>query len=84
MNEIGLISSSDISIWEFAYKNAYVIITFDADYQELSVLKGFPPKVVWLNTGNMKTDKLASLIISHNKTIHDFYEDKERGCLEIT
>jgi predicted nuclease of predicted toxin-antitoxin system len=83
VNEIGLTSSSDTSIWEFAYKNGYVIITFDADYQELSVLKGFPPKVIWLNTGNMRTDKLASLIISYNKVIHDFYEDKQLGCLEI-
>ncbi|TAE06249.1 MAG: hypothetical protein EAZ95_19255 [Bacteroidetes bacterium] len=64
--------------------NGYVIITFDADYQELSVLKGFPPKVIWLNTRNMRTEKLAQILIDNLEKITVFYQDAHLGCLEIT
>ncbi len=37
---------SDIEIWKFAKENEYTIVTFDADFYDLSNFKGFPPKII--------------------------------------
>ncbi len=40
--------SQDQKIWQFARENNYTIVTKDADYNEISVIRGFPPKIIWL------------------------------------
>lgn len=84
VNEVGLIAEHDNDIWAFAQKHQYTILTFDADYQELSVLKGFPPKIIWLNTGNVRTEKLSALLIENIIQIENFHANENAGCLEIT
>lgn len=46
VDTLGFGSSSDREIWDFARINDYVIVTKDADFGELSVLRGVPPKVI--------------------------------------
>ncbi len=76
----------DIDIWEFAKVNGYTIVTFDADFLDISNLKGHPPKIVWLRFGNTTTDLLAQLIIEKRSIIEEFITSKhysEFACLEI-
>ena len=35
-------SPTDSALWEYARTNGYVIVTKDADFSELSLLRGFP------------------------------------------
>lgn len=63
VGSVGLNDHEDVEIWEFAKRNDFTIVTFDADYFDLSVLKGFPPKVIWLRTGNLVTSEIADRII---------------------
>ena len=35
---------SDIAIWEYARDNDFTLVSKDADFVELSILRGFPPK----------------------------------------
>ena len=51
----GLINSTDLQVWEFAKKHDYIIVTQDSDFNDLNSLLGFPPKVIWVRTGNLKT-----------------------------
>jgi predicted nuclease of predicted toxin-antitoxin system len=44
--------SADKDIWDYALNNGYIIITKDNDFLDLLELKGFPPKVILLKTGN--------------------------------
>lgn len=46
------IPNNDLEIWWLALKENRVIITNDEDFQAISVLKGQPPKVILLRTGN--------------------------------
>jgi predicted nuclease of predicted toxin-antitoxin system len=46
---------TDFIIWQFAKANKYVILTFDEDFVELQNLYGYPPKIIWLRTGNVNT-----------------------------
>ena len=60
-----------------------VIITNDSDFYKLSVVKGFPPKVVILKTGNQSNQYLGEILIKHVQDINNLYETKEYGLLEI-
>jgi predicted nuclease of predicted toxin-antitoxin system len=64
-------------------KNNYCIVTFDNDFIDISVLKGFPPKIIWLRTGNTSTNFIAEKIIENKNLIHDFIQNSEHGYLEI-
>ena len=86
VRELGIENYSDIDIWKFAKENNYTIVTFDADFYDLSNLKGFPPKIIWLRFGNTKTDYIAEIINSKSTIIKDFVsllEYSKMACLEI-
>ncbi|WP_215223385.1 DUF5615 family PIN-like protein [Echinicola shivajiensis] len=83
---LGLENASDLKIWEYAKENDYTIITFDADFYELSNIKGHPPKIIWLRMGNTTTKSIAEKMISMKSVIADFIlsdDQKELACLEI-
>lgn len=77
---------TDFSIWSYAkYKN-FTIVTFDADFYELSTLYGHPPKIIWLRTGNRTTNHLADFLIEKRVDIEDFIKNPdlfEIACLEL-
>ncbi|MBW4515034.1 MAG: DUF5615 family PIN-like protein [Timaviella obliquedivisa GSE-PSE-MK23-08B] len=52
-------------IWQYAQQEEFLIVTKDADYSELCLMRGFPPKVVWIRRGNCKTANIESLLRDH-------------------
>ena len=86
VRELGIENYSDVEIWKFAKEKEYTIVTFDADFYDLSNFKGFPPKIIWLRFGNTKTDFIANIINSRHSLIKEFIntpEYSEIACLEI-
>ena len=85
VSEYKLINIHDVTIFEFAKNNSLSIVTFDEDFNNLSVIRGYPPKIVWIRTGNTSTSLLAELLISKKETIRKFLAEKQNefGCLEI-
>jgi predicted nuclease of predicted toxin-antitoxin system len=86
VRELKLENSSDREIWDFAKRENFTIITFDADFYDLVTLFGHPPKVIWLRIGNTATDNLIEVIQGHAQTIEAFVSDlayADIGCLEI-
>jgi predicted nuclease of predicted toxin-antitoxin system len=79
----GLINSPDHDIWEFAKRNEFVIVTQDSDFNDLNSLFGFPPKIIWVRTGNLKTTTLLNTLIESESEIQKFLEDDSYGCFEI-
>jgi predicted nuclease of predicted toxin-antitoxin system len=80
---IGLkVPADDKDIWDYALNNGYVIITKDSDFLNLLDLKGFPPKVILLKTGNNSSKALADLLSSAKSEIEDL-ENNKYGLLEI-
>ena len=74
---------TDAKIWQFAKANDYSILTFDEDFSELQNLLSFPPKIIWLRTGNVTTDEIARILMKHENIINDFIADEELGVLEL-
>jgi predicted nuclease of predicted toxin-antitoxin system len=62
---LGLDKASDTEIWQYARQEEFVIVTKDADYSELGLIRGFPPKVVWIRRGNCKTATIEALLRNH-------------------
>lgn len=81
--QIGLDRVDDPVIWEYARANDFVIVTKDADFTDLSVLRGFPPKVIWLKLGNCTTQQVEAAIRRHTEAIAEFATDPINGLLEI-
>lgn len=86
VRELNLENKSDREIWDFARKESYTIVTFDADFYDMVTLFGHPPKVIWLRIGNTTTDNLITVLQTHADTIKSFITEQsytEIGCLEI-
>ena len=79
----GLSNAPDMTIWEFARQKNYVIVTQDSDFNNLTALNGSPPKIVWIRSGNLRTEEIAELLIKNQSSIQDFLNNEELGCLEI-
>lgn len=83
VRHVGLEDSSDKKIWEYAKEHHFSIVTFDADFYDISLINGCPPKIIWLRGGNMTTTEIATLIDSFFETISEFLINTEQACLEI-
>ena len=73
----------DIEIWKFAKSNNFSIVTFDADFIDLSNLRGYPPKIIWLRIGNTSTINIADRIRAEQGHIKEFLRNSENAFLEI-
>ena len=74
VKHVGLEDASDSAIFEFAKANDFAIVTFDSDFVDLNVIRGIPPKIIWLKTGNMITKAIAFLLSINNELIKEFLE----------
>lgn len=83
VRHLGLENASDIKIFEFAKKNNYAIVTFDSDFVDLNVVKGSPPKIIWLKAGNLTTKAISELIHTNALVIQDFLISDEDEILEV-
>lgn len=79
----GLINSPDKEIWDFARKNNFTIVTQDSDFNDLNVFYGFPPKVIWIRTGNLSTKLISEILLNYKSDLDKFIEDDSYGCFEI-
>ena len=82
VRELGLENSTDSEIFDFAKRNDFAIVTFDSDFYDLNIIKGFPPKVIWIRTGNTTTNNLENLLRNKSDLIELFLTE-DYGCLEI-
>jgi predicted nuclease of predicted toxin-antitoxin system len=75
--------ASDTEIWFYARTHEFVIVSKDNDFAELAVLKGAPPKVIWLRIGNCSSRAVERLLRTHVSIIEEFVDDEERVVLEL-
>jgi len=80
---IGLEDAADYEIFQFAKINDFVIVTFDSDFVDLNTLYGTPPKIIWLNTGNLITKNISQLIMANIQTIIKYLESETDDILEL-
>ena len=74
---------SDQEIWDFAESEGYVILSKDSDFHQMSLVRGFPPKVIFLKIGNCSTDLILSLIRKHERDFQEFNNDGNLSLLIV-
>jgi len=79
----GLERADDHVVWTYARDNGFVIVTKDSDFHELSLVRGSPPKVIWLRVGNTGKANLIRLLTENGATLKAMLADDGIGCIEI-
>ncbi len=73
----------DLDVWEMAREHGCVLVTKDEDFHRLSLLRGAPPKVVWLRIGNCATEDISRLLSMHADDIRQFEAQASATVLEL-
>jgi predicted nuclease of predicted toxin-antitoxin system len=81
---VGLDCASDNQIWEHARLNEFSIVSKDEDYNNLSVLLGTPPKVIWLQLGNCTTAQVEAVFRARFIDIEAFEKDPTVGTFVLS
>jgi len=80
---VGLEDAPDLEIFEFAKTNEFSVVTFDSDFVDLNALRGTPPKIIYLNTGNLTTQSVSELILNNLLTIQHYLNSETDDILEL-
>ena len=84
VRRLGLTDRRDTIIWEYAQQYGFVILTQDEDFLDLSLLRGSPPKVILLRTGNLPSAQVVELLRSHQLMIYTaLAPESEVNCLQL-
>lgn len=70
-------------MWEHAAAHDFILVTKDEDFHRLAVLRGFPPKVVWVRLGNCTTADIVQLLRASIEQIVAFAADPEAAFLAL-
>lgn len=73
--------ATDEAVWMFARTHGYTLVTKDSDFHELSLLRGAPPKVVWIRRGNCSTQQIEAILRKHASDIQSLIESPEADFL---
>jgi predicted nuclease of predicted toxin-antitoxin system len=73
----------DIEAWEYARQENFLIVTKDSDFSDICLLRGFPPKIIWVRRGNCKTAEIEEILRRHNDDIEELNNDKMMGVLTL-
>ena len=73
----------DPTVWDLARHHGCLVVSKDEDFQRLAVLRGAPPKFVWIRLGNSSTDDIARLLRRSYDDIMRFNEQDEATVLEL-
>lgn len=80
---LGAGGAADLVVWQLARDHGCLLVTKDEDFHRLSVLRGAPPKVVWLRVGNCTTHDVAELLRNRAGDLRTFEAHSEATFLEL-
>lgn len=73
----------DTTVWLYAREHAFTIVSKDADFSEISMSLGYPPKLIWLRIENFSTDQVEDLIRSKYPQIAALPAATDRAILVL-
>jgi predicted nuclease of predicted toxin-antitoxin system len=81
--DVGLGGATDAAVWAYAAEGGFMLVTKDEDFHRLSVLRGYPPKVLWVRLGNCSTADVRHLLRTRFEQIVAFAAHEEAAFLAI-
>ncbi len=70
-------------MWAHAGAHGFVLVTKDEDFHRLSVLRGPPPKVIWVRLGNCATADVARLLRRRREEVAAFVVHGDAAFLAL-
>jgi len=83
VSNIGMGESDDPDIWEYAKEKGYTIVTKDSDFYDSALVKGYPPKIIWLRCGNAPTKVIESILRENEEVIKRFIMKSSQSYLQL-
>ena len=83
LEHAGLLGAPDAAVWAHAAAGGFVLVTKDEDFQRLSVVRGPPPKVVWVRLGNCATPDVARLLRLRREDVVRFVAHEDAAFLAL-
>lgn len=83
VSALGMGKALDDEIWQYAHDHDFMIVTKDADFSELGIVKGFPPKIIWIRRGNCSTHEIETMLRENYDAIKSLSNDEETGILTL-
>jgi predicted nuclease of predicted toxin-antitoxin system len=83
VSALGLAGAPDAALWERAAKDGFVLVSKDEDFHRLSVLRGAPPKFVWVRLGNCSVADLMRLFRVRHPDLERFATHEEATFLAL-
>ena len=80
---LGIDRADDKEVWDYAKREGYLIVTKDADFNDLCLLLGFPPNVVWIRRGNCKVADIEAMLRNHYSNVDALAKDSENGVIAL-
>ncbi len=84
VSDLGLDRADDNDIWNHAREHGFTIVSKDVDFNDLGVVRGFPPKVIWIRRGNCTTDQIEGILRQHSDAIRSMEESDKIGILMLS
>ena len=75
--------ATDATVWDLARTHNCLVVSKDEDFNRLALLRGAPPRFVWIRRGNCTTREIAQLLRRHRDAIVRFSEQNEATVLEL-
>ena len=75
--------ADDLVVWEYAKHHGFTIVSKDADFHQMSLVHGAPPKVVWVRLGNCTTGDVVRLLDFRRQRLLEFDEQPEAAFLAL-
>jgi len=80
---VGLRGAGDEIIWRYAHTHGFTIVSKDDDFRSLALVRGAPPKIVWLQIGNSTTSQVAQLLRAFTLELQAFSLDPAESLLSL-
>lgn len=84
VQSVGLDCANVDQVWQHAQLNGFTIVTKDEDYNDLGVMRGSPPKLIWLQLGNCTTAQVEEVFRVRFADIEAFEKDQSVGTLVLS
>lgn len=81
---LGLDRVPDDEVWNYARDGGFTLVSKDADFSDMNLLRGFPPRVLWLRVGNCTTAQVEALLRLHHQAVEQMQSDPAVGILVLS
>lgn len=80
---LGLHKTDDSDIWYYARHHGFSLVTKNTDMIDLCVLRGAPPRALWLRLGNCSTARVREVLDRNAARIAAFHREEHGVVLSL-